>query len=184
MGGNVIPTVREQPVKSLCRLYTFPLTDRHRGVEVQRTALDGLHVIDKSELPGKLKAWCFQHGLLPRLLGPLLIYKISLSRVETIQQHINKYLHKWLGVPSCISIVGLYTTTGMLQLPCSPITDEFNVGTARLHMMLRASLDDIICQPEVRTETKWSAAKMVHEGQKPASRSKRSLDPPRLEELA
>ena len=99
IGGNIIPAVREQPVKSLGRLYAFPLTDRHRGVEVEGTALEGLHAIEKSELPGKLKAWCFQHGLLPRLLWPLQIYEISLSRVETIQQHINKYLRKWLGVP-------------------------------------------------------------------------------------
>ena len=99
IGGNIIPTVREQPVESLGRLYAFPLTDRHRRVEVQRTALEGLHAIEKSELPGKIKAWCFQHGLLPRLLSPLQIYEISLSRDETIQQHINQYLRKWLGVP-------------------------------------------------------------------------------------
>ena len=161
------PTVREQPVKSLGRLYAFPLTDRHRGVEVQWTALEGLHTIEKSELPGKLKAWCFQHGLLPRLLWPLQIYKISLSWVETIQQHINKYLRKWLGVPPCFLTVGLYTATGMLQLPFSSITEEFKVGKARLHLMLRDSPDDVICQvqPEVRTGTKWSAAKAVQEAE-------------------
>ena len=98
IGGNIIPKVWEQPVKSPGRLYAFPLTDKHRGVEVQRTALEGLHAIEKSELPGKLKAWCFQHGLLTRLLWPLQIYEISLSRVESIQQHINQYLHKCLGV--------------------------------------------------------------------------------------
>ena len=160
IGGNIIPTVREQPVKSLGRLYAFPLTDRHRGVEVQRTALEGFHAIEKSELPGKLKAWCLQHGLLPRLLWPLQIYEISLSRVETIQQDINKYLRKWLGVPPCFSTVGLYTATGMLQLPFSSITEEFKVGKARLHLMLRDSPDDVIrqVQPKVRTGTKWSAA--------------------------
>ena len=120
-GGNVIPTVREQPVKSLGRLYAFPLTDRHRGVEVQRTALEGLHATEKSEFPGKLKAWCFQHGLLPRLLWPLQIYEISLLWVETIQQHINQYLRKWLGVPP--ASIGLYTATGMLQIPFSTITE-------------------------------------------------------------
>ena len=45
IGGNIIPKVREQPVKSPGRLYAFPLTDKHRGVEVQRTALEGLHAI-------------------------------------------------------------------------------------------------------------------------------------------
>ena len=167
IGGNIIPTVREQPDKSLGRLYAFPLTDRHRGVEVQRTALEGLHAIEKSELPGKLKAWCFQHGLLPRLLWPLQIFEISLSRVETIQQHISKYLRKWLGVPPCFSTVGLYTATGMLQVPFSSITEEFKVGKARLHLMLRDSPDDVIrqVQPEVRTGTKWSAAKAVQEAE-------------------
>ena len=165
IGGNIIPTVREQPVKSLGRLYVFALTNRHRGVEVERTALEGLHAIEKSELSGKLKAWCFQYGLLPRLLWPLQIYEISLSRVETIQQHINKYLRKWLGVPPCFSTVGPCTTTGMLQLPFSSITEEFKVGKARLHLMLRDSPDDVIrqVQPEVRTGTKWSAAKAVQE---------------------
>ena len=167
IGGNIIPAVREQPVKSLGRLYAFPLTDRHRGVEVEGTALEGLHAIEKSELPGKLKAWCFQHGLLPRLLWPLQIYEISLSRVETIQQHINKYLRKWLGVPPCFSTVGLYTATGMLQLPFSSITEEFKVGKARLHLMLWDSSDDVIrqVQPEVRTGTKWSAAKALQEAE-------------------
>ena len=167
IGGNIIPTVWERPVKSLGRLYAFPLTHRHRGVDVQRTALDGLHAIEKSELPGKLKAWCFQHGLLPRLLWPLQIYEISLSRVETIQQHINKYLCKCLGEPPCFSKVGLYTAIGMPQLPVSSITEEFKVGQARLHMMLQVSPDDVIrqVQPEVRTGTKRSAAKAEQEAE-------------------
>ena len=58
-----------------------------------------------------------------------------------------------------------YTATGMLQLPLSSITKEFKVGKARLHIMLRDSPDDVIrqVQPEVRTGTKWSAAKAVQE---------------------
>ena len=99
------PTIKEQPVKSLGRLYAVPLTDRHRGVEIETIATKGLTAIDKSELPGKLKAWCFQHGLLPRLLWPLQVYEVSLSRVESIQRHISKHLRKWLGVPPCFSNV-------------------------------------------------------------------------------
>ena len=69
--------------------------------------------------------------------------------------------------PPCFSTVGLYTATGMLQLPFSSITEEFKVGKARLHLMLRDSPDDVICQvqPEVRTGTKWSAAKAVQEAE-------------------
>ena len=185
IGGNIIPTVREQAVKSLGRLYAFPLTDRHRGVEVQRTALEGLHAIEKSELPGKLKAWCFQHGLLPCLLWPLHIYEISLSRVETIQQHINKYLRKWLCVPPCFSTVGLYTTTGMLQLPSYPsqknsrlekLGSTWCCGTHRTTSYAKYSL-------KLELELSGQLLKRCKK-QKPASRSKKSLEPPRREELA
>ena len=67
--------------------------------------------------------------------------------------------------PPCFSTVGPCTATGMLQLPFSSITEEFKVGKARLHLMLRDSPDDVIrqVQPEVRTGTKWSAAKAVQE---------------------
>ena len=68
--GDKIPTVRKKPVKSLGRLYSIPLTDRHRGTEVQKVASMGLKSIDKTCLPGKMKAWCYQHDLLPRLLWP------------------------------------------------------------------------------------------------------------------
>ena len=92
--GDKIPTVREKPVKSLGRLYSIPLTDCHRGTEVQKLALKGLKSIDKTCLPGKMKAWCYQHGLLPRLLWPLQMYEIAISRVERIQQYSNNYLRK------------------------------------------------------------------------------------------
>ena len=160
IAGDIIPTVREQPVKSLCQLYTYPLIDGHRRVKVQRTALQGLHAIERSEIPRKLKAWCFQHALLPRLLWSLQTYDIYLSQVENIQQHINKYLSKWLGTPPCFSTVGLYTATGMLQPPFSTITEELKIGKAGLHMMLQNSPDDVIhhVHPEVQTGSKLSTA--------------------------
>ena len=70
-------------------------------------------------------------------------------------------------MPPCFSTVGLYSSTGMLQLPFSSLVEEFKVGKARLHMMLRDSPDDIIreVQPEVRTGVKWSAAKAVQEAE-------------------
>ena len=85
-----IPKVREKLVKSLGRLYSIPLTDHHRDTEVQKVVLKGLKSIDKTCLPGKMQTWCYQHGLPPRLLWPLQMYKIALSRVERIQQYSNK----------------------------------------------------------------------------------------------
>ena len=64
IGGDTIPTVKEKPVKSLRHLYSIPLTDHHRGREVQKVALKGFKSIDKICLPRKMKGWCYQHGLL------------------------------------------------------------------------------------------------------------------------
>ena len=84
IGGDTILTVRKKPVKSLGHLYSIPLTDRHRGTEVQKVAFKGLKSIDKTCLPGKMKAWCYQYGLLPCLLWPLQMYEIALSHVDSI----------------------------------------------------------------------------------------------------
>ena len=158
VGGDKIPTVREKPVKSLERLYSIPLTDRHRGTEVQKVALKALKLIDKTCLPGKMKAWCYQHGLLPRLLWPLQMYEIVISRVERIQQYSNKYLRKWLGVPPCFSKVCLYTNSENLQLPISSLVEEFRIGKVRLHMMMNDSADEII-RKAYPAGRKWSGVK-------------------------
>ena len=72
-----------------------------------------------------------------------------------------------VGCARCFSTVSLYTATRLLQLPRSSIAEEFKVGKARLHMMLQDSPYDVIrqVQPEVRTGTKWSAAKAVLEAE-------------------
>ena len=118
-------------------------------------------------LPGKTKAWCYQHGLLPRLLWPLQIYEIGISRTERIQQYSNTYLHKWLGVPPCFSKVGLYTNSGNLQLPISSLVEEFKIGKVRLHMMMKDSADEIIRKVylEIKSDTKWSAVKAYQEAE-------------------
>ena len=96
IGGDKIPTVREKPVKSLGRLYSIPLTDRHRGPEVQKIVLKGLKSIDKTCLPGKMKAWCYQYGLLPRLLWPLQMYEIVISpNIFT-----SRRIQNWESMPS------------------------------------------------------------------------------------
>ena len=152
IGGDKIPTVREKLVKSLGRQYSIPLTDHHRDTEVQKVALKRLKLIDKTCLPGKMKAWCYQHGLLPSLLWPLQMYEIAISCVERIQQYHNKHLCKWLGVPPCFSKVGLYTNSGNQQLRISSLVEEFKIGKVRLHMMMKDSADEIIqkAYPEIK----------------------------------
>ena len=107
-----------------------------------------------------MKAWCYQHGLLPRLLWPLQMYEIAISRVE---QYSNKYLRKGLWVPPCFSKVGLYTNSGNLQLPIFSLVEEFKFGKVRLHMMMKDSADEIIrkAYTEIKSGMKRSAVKEV-----------------------
>ena len=65
-GGETVPTILQQPVKGLGRMYSILLTDRYQLREAG-TAY-GVWRIDKCCLPGKYKAWCYQFGLLPQLL--------------------------------------------------------------------------------------------------------------------
>ena len=50
--------------------------------------------IDKSGLPGKYKAWCYQHGILPRITWPLLMYEVPMTKVtqrrETLPRELNR----------------------------------------------------------------------------------------------
>ena len=116
-------------------------------------------------LPVKMKAWCYQHGPLPRLLWPLQMYEIAISRVERIQQYSNKYLRKSLGVSKCFLKVGLHTNSGNLQLRISSLVEQFKIGKVRLHMMMKDSPDEIIrkAYPERKSGTKWSAVKAARE---------------------
>ena len=159
IGGDRIPTLKEEPVKSLGRLYAGNLTDRHEGVLIQKQAEEGLASIQKSNLPGKFKLWCLQFGLYPRLAWPLLIYDVALSRVEIIEQKCSKFIRKWLGLPRMLNSAALYRNRGSLQLPVTAITEIYKCGNIRTVMMLRESKDTSISSnpPTVNTARKWVA---------------------------
>ena len=106
--GNKIQTVREKPVKNLGRLYLLLLTDRHRGIEVQKVALKDLNQLIKLVYPEDEGLVLPKWSATPSLWS-LQMYEIAIPRVERIQQYSNKYLCKWLGVPPCFLKEGLYT---------------------------------------------------------------------------
>ena len=108
MAGEIIPTVKEKPVKSLGRWYAGTLNDKGRGMEITKQAEEGLKKIDDSKLPGKYKIWCLQFGLYPRLGWPLLIYEVALSRVEVIERRCNIHIRKWLGLPKMTNNSAMY----------------------------------------------------------------------------
>ena len=160
IAGEPIPTVLDDGVKSLGRWYSFPVSDRHRGMEIQRMAFVGLSSIDSSFLPGKFKVWCWHFGLLPKLMWPLTVYDVALSRVEIIEMRINKMVRKWLGVSKGLSSVALYGKTTKLQLPLVSLVEEFKVGKVRLQSMLVESKDQTIREnpPDLQSGQKWRVA--------------------------
>ena len=92
--GERIPTVRETGVKSLGRWYTFPLTDRHQGVELQTQVMKYLERIDRTPLPGRFKVWMTNFGVYPRIMWSITVYEISLSRMEIIESKVSKKVRK------------------------------------------------------------------------------------------
>ena len=159
IAGEPIPTVKEQPVKSLGRMYKGNLSDRGQGVEIYNQAIEGLKNIDHAKLPGKFKLWCLQCGLYPRLLWPLMIYEVAESRVEMIEKKCRAYTRKWLGLPKCLNNSALYGKGIPLELPITSIVEEYKAGKVRTVMMLRYSRDQTIRDdpPEVRTGKRWQA---------------------------
>ena len=159
-----IPTVTEKPIKSLGRWYDAKLKDSDQAHELRQELVKGLQVIDKSMLPGKLKIWCLQFGLLPRLMWPLTMYDITLTRVEKMERMISSHLRKWLGAPRCLSSVALYGQ-GLLQLPLSSLTEEFKCTKVRLEMTLTESKDTVIraTAPTLATGRKWTVKNAVQQ---------------------
>ena len=98
--------------------------------------------IDKTGLPGKFKAWIYQHGLVPRLAWQLMLCEISTSTVEKLERIINKHLRSWFGVPPSFTSIGFYSRSAKLQLPMTSIVEEFKTSKARLVMTLKGSEDD------------------------------------------
>ena len=92
VSGNEIPTIREKSVKSLGRYYSLPLTDRHRWQDLRKQLQNGLGSIDKCDLTNKDKIWCIYFGLIPKLAWPLQIYEVSLTKMETMERLISKFI--------------------------------------------------------------------------------------------
>ena len=156
INNEPIPTVMEKPIKSLGRWYDSKLKDTDRVKEIEIQVGEGLRKIDNTSLPGKLKIWCLQFGLMPRLIWPLTMYDASLTNIKNLERKISAHIRKWLGVPRSLSSVGLYGK-GLLELPLSSLTEEYKCAKVRLQVMLTESKDEAIKEivPTQKTGRKW-----------------------------
>lgn len=159
LDGTVIPSITERPVKSLGKVFDCSLRDT-AAIKTTISELDTwLSAVDKSGLPGRFKAWIYQHGILPRILWPLLVYEVTLSTVEALERKVSGYLRRWLGLPRSLCSAALYGNTTKLQLPFSSLDEEFRVSRTREAMMYRDSKDSRVAAAgiKVRTGRKWKA---------------------------
>jgi len=123
--------------------------------------------VDKSGLPGKYKAWIYQHGILSRLSWHLTLYEIPMFMVEALEKKVNQKLRRWVGVPQSFCSIGLYSRSCQLQLPLSSVVEEFKVAKCRLVLTLRDSADAKVREAGVVTRSgrKWSARAAVAESE-------------------
>ena len=105
---EVIPSIVEKPVKSLGRWYNSTLSDWEQVLELREFIVRVFSTINKTFLPGKLKLWCLQVGLLPRVRWPLTVYDVAISEVEKFERVMNQVVRNWLRVPHCLSTITLY----------------------------------------------------------------------------
>ena len=107
----------------------------------------------------KDKIWCIYFGLIPKLAWPLQIYEVSLTKVETMEQLISKFIKKWLELANSLTNVALYSSSTKLKLPMLSLVGEYKLGKERLFQMLRDSRDPLVknAQPSVITGWKWKA---------------------------
>ncbi|KAL3969377.1 ER degradation enhancer, mannosidase alpha-like 2 [Sarotherodon galilaeus] len=153
LGTIKILSLTEAPVKSLGKVFNRSLKD---AASIQATNEDletWLSSVDKSGLPGKFRAWIYQHGILPRILWPLLVYEVPISTVEGFEMRISRFLRS----------IALYGHNNKLKLPFSSLSEEFMVSRSRELLQYRESSDPRVALGgiEVRTGRKWRAAEAV-----------------------
>ncbi|XP_062872774.1 uncharacterized protein LOC134334411 [Trichomycterus rosablanca] len=163
IGETAIPSVTDKPVKSLGKVVNSSLRDSGALQQTKADLTAWLAAIDKSGLPGKFKTWIYQHGVLPRLLWPLLVYEVPITMVETLERTISQFLRRWMGLPRSLSSIALYGHSTMLQLPISGLSEEFMVTRSRELMMYRDSADKKVATAgiQVKTGRKWKAHEAI-----------------------
>ncbi|XP_049901864.1 uncharacterized protein LOC126391274 [Epinephelus moara] len=90
-------------------------------------------------------------------------YEAPISKVDKLERLVSSFARKWLGLPRCLSNIGLYGK-GILELPLSSLTEEYKTTKVRLEMMLTESRDPCVAKtaPTLATGRKWTPAAATH----------------------
>ena len=159
VAGETIPTLSKKPIKSLGKTFNSSLKDTTTKQKTIKDLEEWLTKIDKSGLPGRFKAWLFQHAVLPQILWPLFVYDIPIITVESLERAISNRLRRWLGLPRCLSGAALYENSNVLRLPCSSLVEEFKITKTRVLLQYAESEAPKVVAAgiQIRSGRKWSA---------------------------
>jgi ubiquitin carboxyl-terminal hydrolase 22/27/51 len=165
--GEVIPSLQDNPVKTLGRVIDGSLSDRKAKDELYKKVQDGLKLIDKSYLTGVMKLFCYQFILLQRICWPLMIYEIPVSWVENLEGQINVFLRKWLGVHRSLSSVALFCQKTPSPLPISSVSTEFKKRKVGAYLQLKESSDITVSEnvPLLNTGRKWKVVDAIKDAE-------------------
>ena len=75
-----ILSIMKSPIKCLGNWSDASLQDRDNVKRLKIQVEGRLTKRDRSNLPGKYKAWLYQHALLPRLIWPMMLYEVPSSK--------------------------------------------------------------------------------------------------------
>ena len=161
--GELIPSLSEKSIKCLGKIFDETLKDCNNVRNTTQQLDKWLETVDKCDLPGKYKVWCYQYGILPRALWPLMVYDFPLSAVERMEKRTSSKLRKWLGVPPSFTNIGLYGNDVKLKLPISSLTEEYKAGKVRAALTLKSSKDHCVKNAGVEfvTGRKWKTHNAV-----------------------
>ena len=134
----------------------------------QYTNQNQMGKINKAALPGRYKPWCFQHGVLPRLVFSIPMYNIPISRVDDIDRAASKHLRQWLGVPQiffrCQAVQQVQHAT------TSPVVHRERVQGSRVrgHTLLDESSNINILHAKVQLTQSccWSVKRTMDEAKR------------------
>ena len=157
--GTTIPTLLECPVKSLGKIFNSTLRDINAVQAAERELELWLARVNKPGLPGRFKAWVYQHTVMPKILWPLSVYDSPI--VGAMERKIHIYTRRWLGLPRSLSSLALYGISNALQLLFKCLVEEFVWSRTREAMMYSFSNDTKVVAAgiEVHTGRKWRAKK-------------------------
>ena len=150
--GKPITLLQDKPIKYLGKIYNSSLNEKEQITEVEAQVKQDLKKVEKCRLPGRYKAWMFQHMLLPRLMWPLSIYNVPVTVIDRIQRKVTSSLKRWLGLPKTLSPPCFYSRAAKLRFPYTELGEEVKAAKARNLVILEESSDTCIKGAEIKID--------------------------------